>query len=182
MRNERTVGVLASLTAAIRGRLGEEIIVVLNGEDWLAHEWVLQRLNQYYADPDLWLIYGQGLDYPTLQIGGAKLQDGIKNETGVRTQPLAFSHLKTFYAALFKKIRDPDLLHNGEYVQAAMEIAYMLPMLEMAEDHSHHLSEILYISNRESAREDREMAAFFERRIRALQPYERLTALSEAIE
>jgi len=176
VRNERPSGILANLAAAVRGCSDEEIIVVLNGEDWLAHEWVLQRLNQYYADPDLWLTYGQCRDYPTFQIGGARAyaQDG----KGIRTQPFSVSHLKTFYAGLFKKINDSDLLHKGEYIQAAADVAYMLPMLEMAEEHFQCLSDILYISNRESPREDRETQAFFERHIRALKPYERLMALA----
>jgi glycosyltransferase involved in cell wall biosynthesis len=46
-----------------------EILVVLGEKDWLAHPWVLQRLNQYYADPDLWCTTGECLRFPSYKRG-----------------------------------------------------------------------------------------------------------------
>lgn len=42
----------------------EEIVVVLEPKTWLAHEWVLERLNQYYADRALWSATALSYSYP----------------------------------------------------------------------------------------------------------------------
>ena len=174
VRNEERLGVLANISRAVQACADDEIVVVLQGEDWLAHEWVLQRLNTYYADPDLWLTYGQYRDYPTYQLG---ICHEFKEEK-FRTQPFAASHLKTFYAGLFKKIRESDFIFQGKYLPACSELAYMIPMLEMAKDHSHFIPEVLYICNRSASyKEDREAQTRSEKFIRALDPYQPLTAL-----
>ncbi len=173
-QNEKPLGTLASLTRAIRGFPDEEIVAVLHGDDWLAHEWVIARLNQYYADPDLWLTYGEASDYPTYQLGKARPLDGKGKP--IRSQPLSTTHLKTFYAGLFKKIDDADLQYKGEYFQGAADLAFMFPLLEMADGHSQCLQEVLYICNRDSLKtEDRELHAFCEKQIRSLPPHEPLT-------
>jgi glycosyltransferase involved in cell wall biosynthesis len=172
-QNVKPLGMLASTTHAVRGCSDEEIVVVLNGDDWLAHEWVLTRLNQYYADPDLWLTFGQSRDYPTYAKGNARAFQEIGKP--LRAQVFAATHLKTFYASLFKKINEADLQYKGEYFQGAADLAYMFPMLEMAQGHSQCLHDILYICNRNALKtEDREIHAFCEKQIRSLSPYERV--------
>lgn len=46
-----------------------QVIVHLYGADWLAHEDVLSLLAQSYSHPDVWLSYGQYLDYWNYQKG-----------------------------------------------------------------------------------------------------------------
>lgn len=172
VRNEERLGALANVLRAVQTCSDEEIVVIVNGEDWLAHEWVLQRLNAYYADPDLWITYGQYRDFPTYQLGICH------EETRFRSQPFAASHLKSFYAGLFKKVKEADFLCGGKFLPACSEMAYMIPMLEMAKDHFAFIPEILYITNRQLAvKEDREMQMRCEKFIRALDPYLPLTAL-----
>jgi len=175
IHNEKPLGVLGSLSQIVRNCSDEEIVVVLNGEDWLAHEWVLMRLNQYYADPDLWLAYGPSCDYPTYQVGNPRPVH--ESDKPIRTLPLGAAHLKSFYAGLFKKIHDADFRFKGEYFSAAADLAYMIPMLEMAKTHSQCLQEALYVCNKESGKgEEREQQAFFEKHIRSLQPYPELAS------
>jgi glycosyltransferase involved in cell wall biosynthesis len=168
VHNETKLGALANMVRAVATCQNDEIVAVLQGEDWLAHEWVLQRLNAYYADSDLWLTYGQYRDFPTYQIGACQ---PIK-ERKLRSQPFNASHLKTFYAGLFKKIKESDFIFSGQFLDPCADLAYMIPMLEMAKDHYHFISEILYISNRYTAsKEDRESQMRCEKFIRSLDPY-----------
>lgn len=175
VRNEERLGTLANVFRAVQSCKDEEIVVILQGEDWLAHEWVLQRLNAYYADPDLWLTYGQYRDYPTYELGSCH----ECKEMNFRLQPFPSTHLKTFYAGLFKKIRESDFISSGKFLQGASDLAYMIPMLEMSRGHSHFIPEILYISNRGAVnvKEDRESQLRCEKFIRALDPYPELAAL-----
>ena len=172
VRCEQARGVLRNIVDSVKECGNEEIVVVLNGEDCLAHEWVLQRLNQYYADPDLWIAYSQCIEYPSYKISSFRqyMQNG-------RTSPVQFPRFQTFYAKLFKQIDDADLRYQGEYIQGAAEIGYMLPMLEMAEDHCQCLSDVLYVVNSQGSELDREYRAFFEKYIRSLQPYQRIISL-----
>lgn len=169
VQNETRLGNLANLFRAVQTCADDEIVVVLQGEDWLAHEWVLQRLNLYYADSDLWMTYGQYRDFPNFQLGCC-------HEFKDRYQPFGASHLKTFYAGLFKKIRETDFIYQGKYLSASSELAYMFPMLEMAKDHFHFIPEVLYIRNGQ-AKEDREMQIRCEKFIRAIDPYSPLISL-----
>lgn len=172
--NEKKLGVLANMVRAVETCKNEEIVVVLHGEDWLAHEWVLQRLNSYYADPDLWLTYGQYREFPSYQVGVCREY----SEPKFRSLPFFASHLKTFYAALFKKIRVADFIYSGSFLPASADLAYMIPMLEMANNHYHQIPETLYISNRQSTyKEDREMQLRCEKYVRGLDPYAPVAAL-----
>jgi glycosyltransferase involved in cell wall biosynthesis len=176
VQNEQRLGILANLFRAVQGLDDREIVVVLQGEDWLAHEWVLQRLNAYYADPDLWLAYAQSRDFPTYQLGTCREW----KEAAFRNQPFTPSHLNTFYAALFKKIRESDFVSGGKFLPACSEIAYMIPMFEMAKDHFQFIPEILCIHNRQgSYKEDREMQMRCEKFVRALDSYPPLLSLNE---
>lgn len=175
-QNEQPLGLLANIAKAVQGCADGEIAVLLNGEDWLAHEWVLPRLNQYYADPDLWIAYGSSRIYPTYQL--SKASHFEEKSKPVRTQSGASFPLKTFYAGLFKKIRETDFQYKGEYLPGSSDVAYMFPMLEMAVGHSQVLRDVLYISNSDSLREEnRELEAFYEKHIRALQSYPELASL-----
>ena len=173
VQNEQRLGVLENLARAVETCQDHEIVVVLGGEDWLAHEWVLQRLNQYYENPDLWMSYGQYREYPQYSLGLSRPMP--EPEKPVRQQPFFASHLKTFYASLFKQISIDDFTDHGVFYQAAADFAYMLPMLEMAGDHAGFIPDILYIANRAALmKEDRETALRCEKSIRSMAAYEPL--------
>ena len=43
----------------------EDIIVTLDGDDWLASKDVLDKLNAVYTQSDCWLTYGSYAEYPS---------------------------------------------------------------------------------------------------------------------
>jgi glycosyltransferase involved in cell wall biosynthesis len=162
VQNEERLGMPTNIARVVERCSDQEIIVVVSGEDWLAHKWVLSRLNQYYANPDLWLTFGQYRQYPEYTLG---LCRPLADDKPVRQQPFIASHVKTFYVALFRRIDPKDL-------QFSTDFSYMAPMLEMAKGHSTFVSEILYIENRTVVkREEREAASISEKAIRTLEPY-----------
>jgi hypothetical protein len=177
VRNEERLGHTANLYRAVQSCLDDEIVVVMDGEDRLAHEWVLQKLNQYYADPDLWMTYGQCLDYPSFRSGRSQpISEALWKEKGFRGAAAPPFHLKTFYAALFKRIGEGDLAYQGQFMPASGELSYMIPLLEMAEDHFQFLPEVLYLSAG-SLKEDKELQSRCERHIRSQTAYSPLSTL-----
>lgn len=176
--NEGLRGELANLCQALKECEDQEIIVWIGGSDWLAHEWVLSRLNGYYADPDLWMTYGQYREFPGYRLGACAPYDRMEwEQKGFRGSPFVASHLKTFYAGLFKRISEEDLMYQGEFLSMAIDAAVMTPLLEMAKDHFQCISEILYIANQQvKIQEDQESFSRVEHYIRSLASYQPLSA------
>lgn len=128
------------------------IIVQVDGDDWLAHDQVFNRINEVYSTDDIWITYGQAIGW----------RSGLKIAQPISTQRLkkgdfrsswTYSHLHTFYAWLFKKIHRDDLICQsvagctGNWYFVADDVAFMTPMLEMARHHFHFFNEVLYIYN-----------------------------------
>lgn len=173
-RNEEPLGVLENLNRTIQTCADEEIVVLVDGHDWLAHEWVLQKLNQYYADPDLWITCGQFRNYPTFELGNV----GPTQVKGIRSSSFKDFHLQTFYAALFKKINPSDLMCQGNYFLCAAPLAYMAPMLEMAPTHFQYIPDTLYIADPSMAPlSDPELQRSLDHYFRSLPTYSPVTSL-----
>lgn len=158
VKNETHLGNLANIYRAVLALPDEEIVVPLNGEDWLAHEWVLQRFNAYFDDPSLWIAQSASINYPSYQLA-----------TGANS---------CFYAALFKKIKEVDLIYSGNFLKTCAELAYMTPMLEMGNDHFHFIPEVLFVNNQEKTKDEiHELDLAAEKYIRSIAPYSPLKTL-----
>lgn len=190
IRNETNRKALCNLYHAIHSCRDEEIVILLDGDDWLSNNSVLKELNRYYNDPNVWLTYGQYITYPKYELGisrepifKAHLKYGNLRKVGPfsKSTDWFFSHLRTFYAGLFKKIKKEDLLYNGEFFSSAWDFAILFPMVEMAREHAVYIPNVLYIYNRETPYNDdklrREEQYTLNLYIRSLPPYKKLKSL-----
>jgi glycosyltransferase involved in cell wall biosynthesis len=160
-RNDSNRGAVENIYRAIHSCLDEEIIVICDGDDWLSHERVLQRLNEIYADPSVWATYGSYIEYPnysyTVANFAAPLPPQVIEHNAVRSysrKHWCISHMRTFCAGLFKQIKETDLLYEGKYYDVAADVAFMVPIAEMAKEHLRFIKDILYIYNRASPLND----------------------------
>lgn len=157
--NRERSGPLASITRAINTCDKGEIIVDLDGNDWFAHEDVLSKLNAIYSDPDVWMTYGQFFYYPGYYKGFAfEIPTEVLEKNTFRSFGGAATHLKTFYAGLFQKIRKEDLLYNGKFIPKAIDLAFIIPIIEMAGIHSKFVSDVLYIYNNSHPQNDHKLS------------------------
>ncbi|MCX5925218.1 MAG: glycosyltransferase family 2 protein [Candidatus Dependentiae bacterium] len=149
IKNSTRRGAMANIYNAVHSCPDNTIILTLDGDDWFAHDNVLKIVNNYYQDPDVWMTYGQYQVCPGDSIGHCQdiPQDIIKNNA-YRDYPWVTSHLRTFYARLFKAIKKEDLYYNNDFAPMAWDIAFMYPMLEMCGGRFKFIPEILYIYNR----------------------------------
>lgn len=148
VKNTTRIGALANLYNMIHSCDDDEIILTLDGDDWFPHENVLKRLNEIYSHRDVWMTYGQYKNYPDGGVGVAQpYPPQVVSHNSFRSHTWSASHLRTFYAWLFKKIRREDLMQNGAFFTMTWDFAIMFPMLEMAGDHSQFLPDILYTYN-----------------------------------
>jgi glycosyltransferase involved in cell wall biosynthesis len=134
---------------ALKDCKDNEIVVMLDGDDWFAHENVLNKLNQYYANPDVWVTYGKGIMHPEYRrTMGFPIADHILLNRKIRQHEYCLSMPRTFYAELFKKIREEDLKFKGSFYPITGDLAIIFPIIDMAGPHVFFIGEILYIINR----------------------------------
>ena len=155
----------------------EDVIVILDGDDWLFNEYVLEKVAKVYEEGDVWLTYGQSVKYRLGMLGCAALPKPrwVKKRL-YRKRRWLFTHLRTFKAFLWNSIRDEDLRGpDGEYWSATSDMATMFPMMEMAGNRFRCLKEIHYVYNDGNPLSDfkafSEEQMECERLIRAMPPY-----------
>jgi glycosyltransferase involved in cell wall biosynthesis len=188
IRNKERQRALANIYNMIHQIDPHKVIVSVDGDDWLAHDQVLERLASIYANPDIWLTYG-GFDSELSSVQSTEspwtkepYPQSVCDENSFRSYTFYGLHLKTFYAKLFQKIKKEDLMYENEFFRVTWDLAFMLPMLEMASNgHIYFTREVLYIYNVgnpiSDARIYREEAAKAAKYIRSLTRYEKLPKL-----
>ncbi len=148
IENPERIGALENIYRSVWMCDPSDLIVTVDGDDWLPHENVLAFLNEIYSDPNIWMTYGQYRVFPTEAIGGAEpIPQEVLSLNCFREYPWVSTHLRTFYAGLFQKIEKEDFLHNDAFFPVTWDLAFMFPMLEMAGTHSKFISDVLYIYN-----------------------------------
>lgn len=131
INNPVNMGMGANIYNVIHNFIDDhKIVVILDGDDLFPHKEVLLTLENYYKDPDLWITYGRLKRIPSGMTHGQDIPDSVFAEKRVReTYPTS---LRTFKAALYKKIKKEDLMRDGEFIKVTGDMAFFLPMLEMA--------------------------------------------------
>ena len=125
----------------------EDIIVTVDGDDYLANDKVLTYLNEVYQDENIWMSYGQFV--PSSNSYGKYCKPIPDIRTYRRSGEWFTSALRTVKRKLFDKIDRNDLKdETGGYYKAAGDLAYMFPIVEMAgPKHIKFIDEVLYIYN-----------------------------------
>ena len=192
IKNTENKGSLKNLYTAVHSCKDQEIVVRVDGDDQLAQPFVLKKLSRVYADSNIWMTYGNYLDYPTYKQKPQlcqKFPKSVLRTHRFRQYKWVTSHLHTFYAGLFKKISPEHLTKDGEYLPVAGDVAILLPMLEMASGHFQFIEDILYLYNRTNPLSDHlnnrlVLQNSYDRYVRSLpsyQPLEQPPYVSEAV-
>jgi glycosyltransferase involved in cell wall biosynthesis len=142
----------------------EDIIVRVDGDDWLSSVFSLEYLNHVYNNDEIWMTYGTYQIFPSMEVGDhqcIKLPKQIHNNRSYRKGPHVFSHLRTHKAFLFKAIDRDDMIdpNTNDYYAEAEDCAHLFAIAEMCgEEHMYCCEDILYILNRENPLNDGKIA------------------------
>lgn len=148
IKNNQRNGHLHNQYHMIHGCDKNAIIIIVDGDDWLAHDHVFERINQEYQDENVWLTYGQFWYLKKDKKGLCKeIPAEIIAQNGIRKISWRTSHLRTFYAGLFQAISLETLLYQGNFYPKCADVVTMFAMIEMAGTHLKFIPEILYIYN-----------------------------------
>lgn len=153
-------GALANIVEGIR-TFGQNIIVTIDGDDYLPDRNVLTYLDKVYTE-DVWMTYGsfvpeshkykntcQPFDHIMAPCDAGYLVKNSVTPATYRKSPFwVTSHLRTFRKELWDRIKAEDLRDtDGEYYKTAWDLAFMYPMIEMADRHCKFIPHVLYVYN-----------------------------------
>ena len=130
----------------------EDVIIILDGDDWLASSYTLDTLAAAY-DKDCLMTYGSYVYNPSGVRGvepSAYPKNVVENNT-YREDSWRASHLRSFKYKLWKELDDEDLKNKkGKYYEMAYDQAIMLPLLEMAGPKAKYIEQSLYVYNKQN--------------------------------
>ena len=178
IKNLSRLGAMHNMYNMVHYCDNSEIIVVLDGDDWLSHPNVLTRLSCEY-DKGAWITYGQFQESISGALGCSRSIPKHVIDTGsYRRFRWCSSHVRTYYAGLFKHINVQDMKIDDEWLKMSSDLAAMFPMLEMAGQRQSFIPDILYIYNTASPINDSKinlgLQQGLERKIRSMPRYQEL--------
>ncbi len=134
-----------------------EIMVFLDGDDWLKHPMVLHIINKTYQIYKPWVTYGNyeiynksgRITYPTFC---KQVSPQVIKKNNYRKSTFCTSHLKTCMAWLYKIIPIEYLLDpDGKFLSFSTDVAEMRCLIELAGPKNKFIPNILYVYNRENS-------------------------------
>ena len=133
----------------------QDIIVWLDGDDWLSSVFVLQYLDQFYNNTDCWMTYGTYQIYPIGKDGShhcIEIPDEVHQNRAYRQWIHVYSHLRTHKAFLFYNFKESDLVdsRSNKFYTEATDCAYLFSLAEMCSspEKIRLIDDILLVLNR----------------------------------
>jgi len=127
---------------------GNDVAVILDLDDWFAHDDVLARLDEIYTTEKRWMTYGHYKHLKSQQPMKAYPSKVVKDRS-FRKVHLYWHHLRTFKGFLLHRIKDEDFRGpDGKYVPNTWDLAVGFPILEMTPSAKfRYVPEILMVYN-----------------------------------
>ena len=153
IKNKEKKYALANIATAIESLkcAEDEIVVLLDGDDWLSSSHVLNRLLDAYESTIL-MTYGSYVYNPGGKKGVEPSEyplEVVKNNS-FRDDIWRASHLRTFRQKLWNNLNKDDLKKDGKYFEMTYDQAIMLPFLEMSAERSKYIPDILHVYNKQN--------------------------------
>ena len=183
IKNKKKKYALSNIVTSIEQNkcLDEDVVILLDGDDWFASTRSLDKLCDTYENTDCLLTYGSYVIYPWGVRGPepSKYPDEIIENNSYRKDEWRASHLRTFKYKLWKHLNHDDLKdEEGKFYEMTYDQAIMLPLLEMSGPRAKYISEILHVYNKENPlnidKSKAEQQISIAREIRQKKPYKRL--------
>jgi len=145
---------MANLIAGISrsGAAPDDVIVVLDGDDWFIDDTALDTIAATYARHDCWMTYGSWISNDPEHHGMPRgMWPAYAAETvNFRGAEWRHTAVRTWKKWLWDLIDDRDFRDDaGDYFRVTEDQACMLPMLEMSGTaRARHIPDVLMVYNR----------------------------------
>lgn len=165
VKNHVRLGALQNIYRAISWCKDSDVIVSCDGDDWFPDGLVLSRLHGEYSNPFIWITHGQLQMYPSGEIcsWSQRMPAHVVRTNSYRQHQNIPTHLRTFYAGLFRKIQLQDLLFEGKFFPMTWDMAFMIPMMELSAGRSAFISKVMYVYNESNPINDHKVNKAFQR-------------------
>lgn len=161
IRNNYNRKALANIYAAVHTCADSDLIVLLDGDDAFAHAHVLSTIERIHRERNAWVSYAQFINVPEhkaiecgIPVKGYAMvtPDVVIQEKSYRNCVWSWSGLRSFYAWIFKQIKQEDLIDSrppfeGKFFQVNYDNAIFFPLMEMAGIHCTFIEEVLLLRN-----------------------------------
>lgn len=129
---------------AISGCGKDTVVCIVDADDYLMPDAIVKVARKYEKKPELLLTYGSYIKKSKSR--KTRVSKPYKYTDNVRSGPWHASHLKTFKAKLIPYIKEEWFKHDGEWMEAASDVALMVPLIEsVGLDRTFHISEPIYM-------------------------------------
>lgn len=134
----------------------DEILCMLDGDDWLYSDSVLYTLANTYKKGSM-STYGSYYFYINNKLDNVRkygdecFPKSVLVSRDFRNYRWTSCHLRTGYAGLFKKINVRDMLLDGYFMRCCTDLCEMYPILEMCSPYIVRIPEVLYVYNRDAS-------------------------------
>jgi len=148
IRNKQRLFPLENTYNAIQNYCyNNEVVLIVDGDDALAHPNVLSELNAIYKRNRVWFTYGNFwlVDSNSPCLWSYPVSQNQIAINSFRDITHGATHLRTFYTWLFKEINICDLKIENEFFKMAGDVAMLLPIWEMAGFNHKFIDKILYL-------------------------------------
>ena len=171
-----------------------DIICVLDGDDFMSGEEVLNYLNEAYNQTNCWMTYGGMICW----LGGDKIQEAspqnsvppkiVFDQKLYRKDLWRYSHMRTCRGFLWKKLTTENFIskHDGKYFTLD-DLCTVYPFLEMCPAHKiFRVDQPIYIWNSSESRgcaenKTNNIGQIYENEIRSRPSYAELTVVSPVL-
>ena len=162
LRNKERIGKGANLFRCLDAANcdSEDIICVLDGDDWLASTYSLQTVVERYQNTNCWVTYGSYLQsngdtgFCTVPLTEHHYTSE-KRGRGFRECGWVFSHLFTAKAFLWNKLPKDLNIFNGKQTMFTADQVFNIPLAEMAgSSRIQYINQALMIYNNENPMND----------------------------
>lgn len=150
IKNDKNMGAVFNKTSNFLNHAeldDEDVIVSLDGDDYLSSEYALCYLKKIYSK-GYWLSYGGFVasEKNFYKLAAPDHLTAIDWTKSLRNQIFCISALRSCKYFLLKNVRDKDLRHkNGKLFKFPQDIILYIPMAEMAgKDKCYFLKEKIY--------------------------------------
>lgn len=131
-RSEK-VGIMSNHLFALKAAKGD-IIIHLDGDDWLENNFVLDKINKFYEETGCLATYGSYISTN----GDKQVNKPLNEFRSVRDQikiGWCTSHLRTFSRSLVKLIPAIDIVdHTGILLSSATDVGLLTAIFDRAND------------------------------------------------
>jgi glycosyltransferase involved in cell wall biosynthesis len=154
--NEEKKFKLRNLNELITQFDDEDIVIEIDGDDFLSSSDVVSNIRNIYSGGKVWLTNGSFI-YSNGEIGASSQS----NPETVRKDVFTFSHLRTWKVFLWKAIPDSYLRDDdGSYFKSAADVAYTFSLLELAGNENYmFIPKVCYVYNAESPYNDHKIGS-----------------------